>query len=86
MWSRFGGKVVLYGGSSMEFVSNVFFVIAMGALFLSLIFFEIGTKKVRKPKSEVKPEDYKPYDKKGWYSLVAAGGFLGLSLLFALIL
>ena len=78
--------MVLYGGSSMEFVSNVFFVIAMGALFLSLIFFEIGTKKVRKPKSEVKPEDYKPYDKKGWYSLVAAGGFLALSLLFALIL
>jgi len=74
-----------YGGSLMEFVSNFFFVIAMGALFLSLIFFEIGTKKVRRPKSEVKPEDYKPYDRKGWYSLLAAGGFLGLSLLFALI-
>jgi hypothetical protein len=69
----------------MHQLSNVLFLIAMGAFFLALIFFEIGTKKVRKPKGQVEPQDYKPYDKKGWMSLLVAGCFLGLSLLFAVI-
>lgn len=69
----------------MDQISNVLFIIAMCAFFLSVVFFEIGTKKVRKPKGEVKPQDYRPYDKKGWISLLVAGSFLGLSLLFAVV-
>lgn len=70
----------------MELLSNILFIIAMGAFFLALIFFEIGTKKVRKPKSEVRPEDYKPYDRKGWIFLLIASFVLGASLLFAILL
>jgi|OM-RGC.v1.035934398 hypothetical protein len=61
-------------------VSAAFFIAAIVAFLISLIYFELGTRSMRKGK---KP---KSYDKKGFRFLAIAGIFAGISFLIAFIL
>ncbi len=58
-------------------VSNVFFWIGFVLLVVSIIFFEIGTRYMRKKLDEKR----KKADRFGWKFLMWAGIFFGISLL-----
>ncbi|AKI97860.1 hypothetical protein [Kosmotoga pacifica] len=63
----------------MKMLSSIFFSAAIVFFFVSLVFFEIGTRKVRKS------DDPKTYDKKGVLFLVISIILAGVSLIFAFI-
>jgi hypothetical protein len=65
----------------LRFVSDFLFFAGFGLLFIAIVFFDLGTRAIKKKQNQKK----KFYDKKGWQFLSVSLGAFAVSILLALI-
>ena len=65
----------------MRLVSDLFFFTGFGALFVSIVFFDLGTRAIKRKQSQRK----KFYDKKGWQFLSVSLTSFAVSIILALV-
>ncbi|ACM22462.1 hypothetical protein [Thermotoga neapolitana] len=64
----------------MRIISDLFFFTGFGTLFVSIVFFDLGTRAIKKKQ----PRKKKFYDKRGWQFLTASLASFAVSIILAL--
>ncbi|MDK2950649.1 MAG: hypothetical protein PWQ77_314 [Kosmotogales bacterium] len=69
----------------MDSLSNILFIGAILLFIIGIVYFEIGTRKLRKSLKTKEEVSTKRIDKRGIYFLISSAVLVGLSLIFAVL-